>query len=215
MEWIFDGVGMKQARKANEPVSEPAIVPVIGEQLKKWSLIELFNNAEGLAANSGIRLFGRYFTNRGLHTIRTNVGLHAAYFNYAVSLANRGDRPGAINALRECIRIKSDFFPPSYINLGRILEDGGDAGAGGFSMVRPCEPAEGDRRRYGKAQAAGLAADRARSGRPTSRTRWRRMLYGKRWTSIRLSPRWFSITSLSRQRQCKWPVIVGSDYVSS
>ena len=38
-----------------------------------------------------------------------------------------GDRPGAINALREAIRIKPDFHPP-YINLGRLLEDTGQAG---------------------------------------------------------------------------------------
>jgi predicted O-linked N-acetylglucosamine transferase (SPINDLY family) len=50
--------------------------------------------------------------------------LHAAYFNYSVALAKSGDRLGAINATRECIRLKPDFQPP-YINLGRLLEDAG------------------------------------------------------------------------------------------
>jgi predicted O-linked N-acetylglucosamine transferase (SPINDLY family) len=53
-----------------------------------------------------------------------NEWLHAAYFNYSVALAKSGDRLGAINATRECIRLKPDFQPP-YINLGRLLEDAG------------------------------------------------------------------------------------------
>lgn len=50
--------------------------------------------------------------------------LHAAYFNYGVVLADIGDRPGAIMAFQECIRIKPDF-QPCYINLGRVFEDSG------------------------------------------------------------------------------------------
>ncbi len=48
--------------------------------------------------------------------------LFAVYFNYGVSLNEVADKPGAINALRESIRLKPDFYPP-YINLGRVLED--------------------------------------------------------------------------------------------
>ncbi|MGP0059830.1 MAG: glycosyl transferase [Beijerinckiaceae bacterium] len=50
--------------------------------------------------------------------------LYAAYFNYGTALGEIGDRAGAINALRECIRLKSDFCQ-AYINLGRNLEDEG------------------------------------------------------------------------------------------
>ena len=111
---------MKQARKVNGLVSEaaavPAIseqVPVIGEQIRKWSLVDLFANAEGLAANqdpgSSAILYKSWIAYNPDHP-----GLHAAYFNYAISLANSGDRPGAINALRECIRLKSDFGPPAH-----------------------------------------------------------------------------------------------------
>ena len=53
--------------------------------------------------------------------------LYAVYFNYGVSLNENDDRFGAVNALRECIRLKSDFYPP-YINLGRVLEDMGQTG---------------------------------------------------------------------------------------
>jgi predicted O-linked N-acetylglucosamine transferase (SPINDLY family) len=212
VEWIFGGVGMKQARKANGPVSEPAIVPVIGDQLKKWSLIELFNNAEGLAANqdpgSSAILYKSWIAYNPDH-----VGLHAAYFNYAVSLANSGDRPGAINALRECIRIKSDFSP-SYINLGRILEDGGDAGAAvsqWFALVNQLKGIDGDTVKHkllalqqiGRVLEAheqdALAEDALRQ-------------------ALDINPAQPEVVQhyiALRQRQCKWPVIVGSDYVSS
>jgi predicted O-linked N-acetylglucosamine transferase (SPINDLY family) len=53
--------------------------------------------------------------------------VHVVYFNYGTALNDAGDRPGAINAFRECIRLKPDFYPP-YINLGRVLEDIGLAG---------------------------------------------------------------------------------------
>jgi predicted O-linked N-acetylglucosamine transferase (SPINDLY family) len=53
--------------------------------------------------------------------------LYAVYFNYGVALTENEDRLGAINALRECIRLKPDFHPP-YINLGRALEDIGQTG---------------------------------------------------------------------------------------
>lgn len=53
--------------------------------------------------------------------------IYVVYFNYGTALNDAGDRAGAINAFRECIRIKPDFYPP-YINLGRVLEDAGLSG---------------------------------------------------------------------------------------
>lgn len=47
--------------------------------------------------------------------------LYAAYFNYAVTLGELDDLPGAADALAETIRLKPDFFPP-YINLGSFYE---------------------------------------------------------------------------------------------
>lgn len=54
-------------------------------------------------------------------------GLPAIYFNYAVCLSDGGDLAGAVNALRETIRMKPDFGPPA-INLGGLLERMGLAG---------------------------------------------------------------------------------------
>jgi predicted O-linked N-acetylglucosamine transferase (SPINDLY family) len=53
--------------------------------------------------------------------------LYAVYFNYGVALTAIRDHVGAINTLRECIRMKPDFAP-AYINLGRAFEDSGQTG---------------------------------------------------------------------------------------
>lgn len=47
--------------------------------------------------------------------------LHAVWFNYSVSLADAQDLTGAVNALRQAIRLKPVFCQP-YINLGGLLE---------------------------------------------------------------------------------------------
>lgn len=50
--------------------------------------------------------------------------LHLAYFNYAVAANVMGDRAGAINAFRACLKLDPQFGP-AHINLGRVLEDSG------------------------------------------------------------------------------------------
>lgn len=47
--------------------------------------------------------------------------LYAAVFNYAMTLSESGDLPGAINALRQAIQLKPDFWA-ARINLGSALE---------------------------------------------------------------------------------------------
>ena len=64
--------------------------------------------------------------------------LYAVYYNYAIALNDAQDRPGAINAYRESIRLKPDFSPP-YINLGRVLEDSGYAGDGVALWTELCQ----------------------------------------------------------------------------
>src|SRR4051812_48110354 len=53
--------------------------------------------------------------------------IYAVYYNFGVALTATRDYPAAINALRECTRIKLDF-QPAYVNLGRALEDIGQIG---------------------------------------------------------------------------------------
>jgi predicted O-linked N-acetylglucosamine transferase (SPINDLY family) len=95
--------------------------------LRRLTIGELFNQAEKLQTDGDAAASVELYKN----WIACNPGaplLHAVYFNYGVALAKSGDRLGAINATREGIRLKPDYYPP-YINLGRLLEDAGQDGA--------------------------------------------------------------------------------------
>ncbi|MBI0537828.1 glycosyl transferase [Roseomonas sp. KE2513] len=86
---------------------------------------ELIGEAGRLAAQDLLFAVTLYKTWLALNA--GHPGAPAIYFNYAVCLSDSGDLPGAINALRETIRIKPDFGPP-HINLGGLLERMGQAG---------------------------------------------------------------------------------------
>ena len=137
--------------------------------------------------------------------------LHAAYFNYSVALAKCGDRLGAINATRECIRLKPDFQPP-YINLGRLLEDAGQAGeaiAQWKALTDQLKGINGD-----SVKNKLLALEQL------GRVLESNQLDGPAEDALRQSieivvaqppviQHWIAL----RQRQCKWPVVVGWDHV--
>src|SRR5260370_6986117 len=93
--------------------------------LEKWTIGDLFNHAEKVLADGAAAASAALYKS-WIACNPTNPSLHAAYFNYGVALAKGGDRLGAINATRECIRLKPDFHS-AYINLGRLLEDAGQA----------------------------------------------------------------------------------------
>ncbi len=90
------------------------------------SIAELFRSAEAFEKEgngaAAIEVYKRWIAFNG-----SDANLHAAMFNYAVVMARYGDAAGAINILRDCIRLKPEFLQP-YINLGRLLEDNGLAG---------------------------------------------------------------------------------------
>ena len=137
--------------------------------------------------------------------------LHAAYFNYSVALAKSGDRLGAINATRECIRLKPDFQPP-YINLGRLLEDAGQAGeaiAQWKTLTDQLKSINGD-----SVKNKLLALEQL------GRVLESNQLDGPAEDALKQSieivvaqppviQHWIAL----RQRQCKWPVVVGWDHV--
>ncbi len=201
---------MKQARKASGPVSEPTVVPGIADEIRKWSLLELFTNAESLAANqdagSSAILYKSWIAYNPTHP-----GLHAAYFNYAIALANSGDRAGAINALRECIRIKPDFGP-AYVNLGRILEDAGDAGAAvsqWLTFVNQLKEIEGGsvKHKIMALQQIGRVLESHEQDGPAEDAL-------KQALDINTAqPEVIQHYIALRQRQCKWPVITSSEYI--
>jgi predicted O-linked N-acetylglucosamine transferase (SPINDLY family) len=94
---------------------------------RQLPLIDLFKAATDLQAlqqrQLAIELYKAWIAYNGDSEL-----LYAIYFNYGVALNDVRDFTGAINAFRESIRIKPDF-QPSYINLGRALEDVGQVGA--------------------------------------------------------------------------------------
>lgn len=94
--------------------------------LKDWTLSDLVARAEQYGRDGAPKLSAALYKN-WIASNPDSAWLHAAYFNFSVALAKSGDRLGAINATRECLRLKPDFLPP-YINLGRLMEDAGQAG---------------------------------------------------------------------------------------
>lgn len=137
--------------------------------------------------------------------------LHAAYFNYSVALAKSGDRLGAINATRECIRLKPDFQPP-YINLGRLLEDAGQAGeaiAQWKALTDQLKSINGDsvKNKLLVLEQLGRVLESNQLDGPAEDA-----LKQSIEIVVAQPPviqHWIAL----RQRQCKWPVVVGWDHV--
>ena len=90
------------------------------------TLSDLFREAEHLEATRNAAAAADLYQ-RWIALNPENPHLPAALFNMAVVAQRSGDPFGAINALRQAVRIDPDFHPP-YINLGRLLEDIGQAG---------------------------------------------------------------------------------------
>jgi predicted O-linked N-acetylglucosamine transferase (SPINDLY family) len=138
--------------------------------------------------------------------------LFAVYFNYGVALNTAQDRTAAINALRECTRIKPDF-QPSYINLGRALEDSGQNGLAVSQWLTLCGN-------------LALVNGESVANKTTALQQIARVLEGansdaaaedalKQSLDINVHQpeviqHWISL----RQRQCKWPVVVEWERVS-
>ncbi len=204
---------MVQAAKKNAQIHAPAPVLSIVQNnfdtVRQWSLIELFGNAEASAisqdAHSSSALYKTWIAGNDNHP-----ALHAAYFNYAISLSNSGDRPGAINALRECIRLKQDFAP-AYINLGRILEDNGDPSAAvmqWFTMANQLKAVDGENVKHkllALQQIGRVLEGHERDGAAEDALKQALDINVHQPEVIQ---HWIAL----RQRQCKWPVVEGSDY---
>ena len=139
--------------------------------------------------------------------------LAAAHFNMAVVAQRGGDAFAAINALREALRIDPEFHP-SYINLGRALEDLGQTGAAvsqWLALVNRLPALNGPALRH-KVMALhqlGRVLEFNHADAPAEDALRQ---------AIDLSPgqsqaiqHWIAL----RQRQCKWPVVQGWDGVEA
>ena len=138
--------------------------------------------------------------------------LHAAYFNFAVVLADLGDRPGAINALQECVRLKPDFYA-SYINLGRLFEDSGQPGAAvsqWLKLVQNLAVVNGETvaHKISALEQIARVLESANSDAPAEDALRQSLDINPHQTKV--LQHWISL----RQRQCKWPVIAEWDRVS-
>jgi len=194
------------------PTSTEASTPSALElaRSQQLSLMDLLSVAETLAA-AGQKEAASDLYKTWVAFNDSNPTIHLAYFNYAVILGQLGDRAGAIQALRTCIRIDPNFAP-AHINLGRALEDSGQIGAAVEQWWKYAEAtkqldAEAIGHRHmvlqnigrvlevaGKlpeAEASLLQAFELKPELPEA---------GQHWASL-------------RQKQCKWPVLAPSSHV--
>jgi predicted O-linked N-acetylglucosamine transferase (SPINDLY family) len=142
-----------------------------------------------------------------------NPVLHAIYFNYGVALVKAGDRAGAINALRECIRLKPDFYPP-YINLGRALEDGGQLGAAigeWLALVNSLPVVNGDAIKHKLIALQQLGRVLEATNNDATAEDVLKQALDINSNQPEVAQHWIAL----RQRQCKWPVIEGWEYVEA
>jgi predicted O-linked N-acetylglucosamine transferase (SPINDLY family) len=176
--------------------------------LKQTTLVELISKAEQLTRESGpavgAELYKRWIACNPVAEL-----LYAAYFNYAISLASAGDHHGAINAARECIRIKPDFYA-AYINLGRLLEDSGSLveAIAQWSMLLnrlPDVNAEAVKQKLTALQQTGRVLEAHNSDDAAEAALWQAL--GIRPEQKEVIQHWTSL----RMRQCKWPVMTPSE----
>ena len=176
------------------------------------SISELFRAAETLEA-SGNAAGAAELYKRWTALNPEDPHLAAALFNMAVVAQRSGDGFGAIHALRQAIRLNPDFHPP-YINLGRLLEDNGQAG---LAVSQWLDLSNRLPQLTGAALRHKLMALQ-QVGRVLEFNHVDAAAEDALRQAIDLDPRqpqavqhWIAL----RQKQCKWPVIAGWDGAGS
>jgi predicted O-linked N-acetylglucosamine transferase (SPINDLY family) len=180
--------------------------------IKSWSVVELFTNAD---THNGKRdpewsasLYKCWISYHDGDPL-----LHTAYFNYAIFLAESGDGTGAVNALRECIRLNPDFAA-SYVNLGRILEDRGEVENAVSTWLRLTDrlkTVNGDsvKKKLLVLEQIGRVLEQQQKDAHAEEAL-------KQSLEISLEqPKVIQHYVSLRQRQCKWPIIDDSDQIPS
>ena len=176
------------------------------------SISELFRAAETLEA-SGNAAGAAELYKRWTALNPEDPHLAAALFNMAVVAQRSGDGFGAIHALRQAIRLNPDFHSP-YINLGRLLEDNGQAG---LAVSQWLDLSNRLPQLTGAALRHKLMALQ-QVGRVLEFNHVDAAAEDALRQAIDLDPRqpqavqhWIAL----RQKQCKWPVIAGWDGAGS
>lgn len=176
------------------------------------AIAALFRDAESLEKTEGAASAAALYK-RWIALNPDDPQLAAAHFNMAVVAQRSGDAFAAINALRDALRIDPEFHP-SYINLGRALEDLGQTGAAvsqWLALVNRLPALNGPALRH-KVMALhqlGRVLEFNHADAPAEDALRQ---------AIDLSPgqsqaiqHWIAL----RQRQCKWPVVQGWDGVEA
>src|SRR5690242_5072334 len=184
-----------------------SITRAIGHQL---SIAELIGCATQLDARGQKQFVAELYKTWIAHN-SSDPFLHAAYFNYGVALSDLGDKAGAINAFKECIRLKPDFHP-CYINLGRVLEDSGqvgDAVTEWLKLVQDLSVVNGDSvtQKITALEQIARVLEGANHDEPAEDALRQILDINPRHTKA--VQHWISL----RQRQCKWPLIAESERV--
>lgn len=176
------------------------------------SISDLFKEAEGLELKrdvpGAVQLYKKWIA---LNPDDPN--LAAALFNYSIVTQRSGDQFGAICILQEAVR-RFPNFHPSYINLGRALEDVGQTGTAvmqWLELVNKLPALNGPTLRHKL-----LALQQI--GRVLEGNHMDAAAEDALQQSIDLSAHqpqvvqhWIAL----RQKQCKWPVVQGWDGVET
>jgi predicted O-linked N-acetylglucosamine transferase (SPINDLY family) len=206
MNFIAQPPNVKSPDKSGVP-----LVSVTPENPNPADIGELFGLAEVREAQGdvagAVTLYRDWIARNPAHPL-----LHAAYFNYSVVLNKSGDRYGAMNALRASLSLKSDFLP-AHINLGRLLEDDGQVGAAvsqWLQLVSQTGLIEGNavKHKLIALQQLGRVLETFSQDEPAEDALRQSLAIDDDQPEV--VQHWVAL----RQRQCKWPVMVGSEHVS-
>ena len=182
-----------------------------GIALRQLPIAELFGWAERLKADGqapiAAELYKAWIALNGDHDL-----LYAVYFNFGVALSDLDDRLGAINAFRDSIRLKPDFMPPS-VNLGRALEDVGQAGSALSEWLNAAAKlaavnGESVKQKTTLLTQAGRLLETLQKD-AAAEDLLKQVIELSSWSPEAIQ-HWIAL----RQRQCKWPTIEASQYVS-
>jgi predicted O-linked N-acetylglucosamine transferase (SPINDLY family) len=178
---------------------------------QKLSISELFQIAEILSGAGhhaqASDLYKTWIAFNDAHPL-----LHLVYFNYSVAVRQLGDTAGSINALRSSIKL-DPRFGAGHINLGRALEDTGHIEAAveqWRTYLRTTDEITPERLGHRVMSLHHIGRVLEERGKLEEAE-------AALWQAIELQPdkpeaaqHW----TASRQRQCKWPVISSSMYVT-
>ena len=201
-------------------LQQPVGLAPVAEMFKRWlmlaqsrqlTIVDLFNAAATLQS-LGQRIAAADLYKAWIAFNGDSEVLYAVYFNYGVALTEAQDRPGAINAFREAIRLKPDFAPP-YINLGRVLEDSGQAGAGvaqWMELAKVLSAVNGESVSHKVTAYHQMARVLESLDRDPAAEETLRQSLDINKHQVEALQHYISL----RQRQCKWPAVEPSERLS-